>query len=248
MERMKIGLQCSKFPVYSLVARKPEWKFWPRWGIPAKEKVSMDNSRRPATSRILVRLVPFKNSQASSRVFGIIASLVVALGVLVVPVQADLITGTFEGDSTLTPTGTPGVFIQDFTGDGDDTTFGLFTPSSQSTIDFSVPPNILISNGTLLETFTNGTLEGTSSGSGTASGKGTATFTIDFVITGGTGNFAGDTGEATLTGTITQTSPTTESISGSYTGSLTSVPEPSTLVLLTTGLLVGFGLWRRRQV
>jgi hypothetical protein len=211
-----------------------------------KEDVSMrNNNHRPATSHILARLLPLKNSQARSRVFGIIASLVVALGGLVVPVQADVITGIFDGNTILTPTVTPGVFIQNFTGDGEDTTFGLFTASAQSTIDFSNPPLILISNGTLSETFKNGTLLGTSSGSGTASGHGTATFTIDFVITGGTGNFAGGTGEATLTGTITQTSPTTELISASYTGSLTPVPEPSTLVLLTTGL-VGFGLWRRR--
>jgi hypothetical protein len=170
----------------------------------------MNNNHRPATS--LVRLLPFQNSQAHSRVFGIMASLVVALGVLVVPVQADMIMGTFEGDSTLTATGTPGVFIQSFTGDGDDTVFGSFTPSSLSTIDFSHPPDILISDGMLSEIFAHGTLFGTSSGSGTASGHGTATFTIDFVITGGTGDFAGDTGEATLTGTITQTSATTESI------------------------------------
>jgi len=83
--------------------------------------------------------------------------------------------------------------------------------TATSTVDFSDPPTLVISDGTLTETFLSGTLFGTSSGSGTASGLGTATFTIDFVITGGTGIFAGYTGEATLTGVITQTSPTTES-------------------------------------
>jgi hypothetical protein len=157
-----------------------------------------------------------------------------------VPVQAGSISGTFDGDATLTPTGTPGIYTQNFTGDGDDTTYGSFTPTSQSTIDFSNPPHILISDGMLSDAFAGGTLFGTDSGSGTASGTGTATFTIDFAITGGTGIFAGATGEATLAGTITQTSPTTETISnGSYTGSISTSPEPSTLILLAGGL----GLW-----
>ncbi len=204
------------------------------------------NRHQPATSRILSRAISAKHPQVRSRVFGMMASLVLGLGALSVPAHAGVITGTFTGDSTLTPTGTPGVFIQNFSGDGDDTTFGAFTPLSQSTIDFSHPPNILISNGTLSETFTNGTLLGTSSGSGTASGLGTAAFTINFVITGGTGDFAKFTGEATLTGTITQTSPTTESLAGSYTGAISAVPEPSTLCLLAIGL-AGFGFRRRRK-
>jgi hypothetical protein len=158
---------------------------------------------------------------------------VVMMGGFALPVRGGVISGTLSGDSTLTPTGTPGVFVQNFTGDGDDATFGSFTPQSLSTIDFSHPPDILISNGNLTETFTQGTLLGTTSGSGTASGHGTATFSIDVVFTGGTGLFAGATGEATITGTITSTSPTTESITGSYAGSLsTAVPEPSTLTLL----------------
>lgn len=103
---------------------------------------------------------------------------------------------------------------------------------STSTVDFSNPPNIVISDGSFTETFANGTLLGTSSGSGTANGKGTASVTLDFVIPGGTGYFAGATGDVSVSGTITSTSATTESFSGSYTGSLANVPEPSSLVLL----------------
>ena len=152
--------------------------------------------------------------------------------------SAGLLSGTFDGDATLTPV-SPGIYTQSFTGDGDDVTYGAFTPSSTSTIDFSKPPQILISDGMLLMTFTQGNLFGTGSGGGTASGNGTATFTIDFVITGGTGLFAGALGEATLMGTITQTSPTTETISnGTYTGSFV-VPEPSTLILLSPAVALG---------
>jgi hypothetical protein len=174
----------------------------------------------------------------------------VALGGLVVPAHAGSISGTLEGDSTLTPTGPPGIFLQNFTGDGDDTTFGPFTPQSQSTIDFSNPPNILISNGTFLETFPFGTLFGTSSGSGTASGMGTATVTIDLVFTGGTGVFTGASGEVIFTGTITSTGATTASIDGTYVGTLFGVPEPGTLALLAQAVALGAVVLvrqRRRQ-
>jgi hypothetical protein len=62
----------------------------------------------------------------------------VAMGRLAVPVHADVvnISGTISGDATLTPTGTPGVYVQNFSGDGDDTTFGSFTPASTSTRRF----------------------------------------------------------------------------------------------------------------
>ena len=105
------------------------------------------------------------------------------------------------------------------------------------------PPNILVSDGTFVETFADGTLEGTTSGTGTANGQGLATFTGDLVFTGGTGIFAGDTGDATVTGTLTRTSPTTVAVNATYTGVL--VPEPSAWALLAT-VVVGFGLRRRR--
>ena len=144
----------------------------------------------------------------------------VAVWALAMPVQAGILSGTFDGDATITPTGTPGIYTQNFTGDGTDDTYGAFTPSSTATINFSNPPNIVITNGMHLDTFANGTLFGPGSGSGTGNGRGVATFTVDFVITGGTGFFADVTGgEVILTGTITQTGPTTEAISnGSYIG------------------------------
>jgi hypothetical protein len=176
---------------------------------------------------------------------------ILASAVIPAPVRAGtIISGTFSGDATLTLTGTPGVYLQNFTGDGDDATYGSFTPNSQSTVDFSHPPKLDFSNGSITEVFANGTLFGTSSGDGTGNGQGSATFTIDFVITGGTGIFKGDAGEATLTGTITQNSATTETISnGSYTGTLTSAPVPPTWTMLIAGLLgLGFFAHRGRKI
>jgi len=173
-------------------------------------------------------------------------SPVTVLGCLIIPARAGVISGTFDGVSTLTPTGTPGIFTQNFSGDGDDTTYGSFTPSSVSTVDFSHPPNIVITNGMISLVFTEGTLDGTSSGTGMGNGEGMATFTADFVITGGTGIFANDIGDVTVTGSITTTSPTTEAVNASYTGSLRTVPEPSTVLLLASGFASSLW-WRRSQ-
>jgi hypothetical protein len=108
-----------------------------------------------------------------------VASLIalVTMAGIAVSVSAGPISGTLSGDATLTPTGAPGVFTQNYTGDGNDTTFGSFTVQSTSTVDFSHPTNVVISDGMFTETFSAGILFGTSSGEGTASGVGTATFT-----------------------------------------------------------------------
>jgi hypothetical protein len=170
-----------------------------------------------------------------------------ALGGLVAPAHAGSISGTLSGDAVLTPTNSPGVYIQNYTGAGDDTVFGSSTAQSTSTIDFSNPPAITISSGMISQTFSSGTLFGTGSGSGTASGTGTATVTLDFVITGGTDFFAGATGQVTITAMITRTGATTESITGTYSGSLLTVPEPSTLVLLAPSVVCGAVVAFRRR-
>jgi hypothetical protein len=176
-----------------------------------------------------------------------LALLLVATAWLAVPAQAGSISGVFDGNATLTPTGTPGIFIQNFTGDGTDNTYGPFTVSSMSTVNFTMPPNIVFTNGMLLETFMNGTLFGTGSGTGTASGMGTATFTINFVITGGTGIFEHFHGNATIMGDVTQTGPLMEAISNaSYTGTLVT-PEPGSLMLLGLGVTLGSRFLAKRK-
>ena len=200
-----------------------------------------------STPRFPFLSVFITNLSSLGKVLGIVAGLIGAIAVCVTPMQASTIplNGTFDGTATLTPTIQPGIFISNFTGDGTDMTFGAFTLTSTSTIDFSNPPNIVVSNGKWSQMFNDGAIFGTSSGTGTASGLGTATFTFDIVVAGGTGHFAGSTGDLIVTGTITQTSSTTESVEASYSGTL-GVPESSTLTLLASSLL-GLALWRRSR-
>jgi hypothetical protein len=167
----------------------------------------------------------------------------VLLAAVAIPLHASQLSGNYDGVGTLTPTGMPGIFIQDLTGNGVDAFFGAFTIGGESTVDFSNPPLIVVTGGMVTLAFSNGTIFGTTSGEATITGQGMATFEGDYSIIGGTGPFTGVTGDIAVSGTITRTSPTTEDITASYQGSIT--PEPSTLLLLATGLL-GFGLRRLR--
>ena len=164
--------------------------------------------------------------------------VLVALGGLVAPARAGSISGDISGDTVITPI-SPNIFFQSFSGEGDDTVLGSFAMQSQSTVDLSNPPDIIISNGRCSQTYSEGILFGISSGSGTTTGMGTGTFEIEIVFTGGTGLFAGATGEVTATGTELSTGPTTGTITGSYVGTLSSVPEPGGLALLIPPVAVG---------
>ena len=147
----------------------------------------------------------------------------------------------------LRPPAHPECTFRTSSGDGTDATYGAFTATSQSTVDFTSPPSIIITNGMLTDVFAGGKFFGTGSGSGTANGHGTATFTVNFIITGGTGIFEHQTGSATIIGTITQTSPTTESIDATYTGNI-GTPEPSSFSLLFLGASMGYRFLTKPRV
>jgi hypothetical protein len=204
----------------------------------------MEPTTHPFSTSLFARcLLRVMDSRSSARLAHLLLVMVVAC--MVVPAHADSLSGSFDGLTKLTPTGTPGVFIQNFSGDGSDAKYGPFDVTSQSTVDFTMPPKIVFTNGMLTETFAKGTLFGTGSGSGTANGMGMATFAIDFVITGGTGIFLGDHGDVMITGDITQTSPTTETISNAtYSGTLVT-PEPSSFGLLLLGATMGYRFLRK---
>jgi hypothetical protein len=156
----------------------------------------------------------------------------VIMGALAVPVRADSTpdSGTLMSTGTITPTGTLGVFDVNTTGSGTDLLSGAFTTTSMSIVTFTSPTTDIFS-GSFVTVFSQGTTFGTFTGSGTATGADTSSITEDVVTTGGTGIFAGVTGEVTLTGTDTQTGPTTTSFTGSYTA-----PEPSSLALMLAGI------------
>ena len=155
----------------------------------------------------------------------------VMMGGLAVSAQADStpVSGTLTGNTTLTATANPDVFDSNFTGSGIDTVSGAFTTTNTSTITFT-SSSTFISSGTFMDLSAGGTLFGTLSGTGNVTATGSDTTTLD-LFTGGTGIFAGATGEVTVTGTST----TTGAFTGTYTGFVTT-PEPSSLALMLAGI------------
>ena len=169
----------------------------------------------------------------------IVITLVI-LGALAVPVRADtkFDSGTIMSTATLTPAGI-GVFDVSSTGSGIDFLSGHFTTTTTYTITFTSPFTDIFS-GSFVDVFSQGTTFGTFAGIGTLT-----TFTDVTVITGGTGIFAGDTGQFIVIGTSTQTSPTTTSSTSAYTG-FVKTPEPRSLALMLAG--IGLLLVMRKRI
>lgn len=155
----------------------------------------------------------------------------VMMGGFAVSAQADStpVSGTLTGTSTLTATSNPDVFDSSFTGTGVDSVSGDYTTTNAGTITFT-SPTTFISSGTFMDFLAGGTTFGTFSGMGTVTATGSDITLLD-LVTGGTGIFAGETGEITVTGTST----TAGAFTGTYTGFITT-PEPSSLALMLAGI------------
>jgi len=76
---------------------------------------------------------------------------------------------------------------------------------------------------------------------------GTTTNTFEYVITGGTGLYAGATGRLQVNGVVRFNPDGTTGNTFTYNGSFSTVPEPSTVLLVAAGLLGGAASVRNRR-
>lgn len=175
-----------------------------------------------------------------------ISATLIALAALVVPVQASTIsisgnyTGTVINNLTLVPPDFVGT--QTASGTGNLAPFGSYTFTASNDATFFGPPPFsnTLTNGIFTDTFGGGTLFGTYTGHGISNVSNT-TETLDYVFTGGTGVFLGDTGSSHGTAIINASG----AISYTGMGSLTTTPIPSTWLMLLSGL-VGLGFFAYR--
>jgi len=129
--------------------------------------------------------------------------------------------------------GAPNLLVSPSLGIGT-SNFGAFTTQES----FCVNPTMgIVSNGLFTYNFANGsTLLGTISGSASPFVNNIQTVSFTFSITGGTGLFAGATGSLLADGQVTLLPSGFTNSTLNFNGTITTVPEPTTLLLLGTGL------------
>ncbi|HEY7337985.1 MAG TPA: hypothetical protein VH639_24045 [Bryobacteraceae bacterium] len=169
------------------------------------------------------------------------------LGNFVTPARADVISGSLSGLTTFTPI-SPIATFDSISGTGEDSLLGAFTLEERSLltfITFASPADFILSDGTFTEILASGTVHGTASGTGAISTNGTLTSDLHLAFTIGDAPLI--TEEVMFTGTVVSTGPNTATISGSYLGSLSSVPEPSGVVLFGTVAVAALGYRMMRR-
>jgi hypothetical protein len=150
-------------------------------------------------------------------------------------------TGTNSGSMTMAPTGPGQVHVIE-AGSGTDTLGGAFTMTGSQDMQYFSPTYAIITNGDCTQTYALGTITSTYTGSGGENGI----YTMDALITGGTGAYAGIGGTWAQVVQVTRTGPASADWTATLHG--VAVPEPSTAASLVVGSgMAGLLLLRRRR-